>query len=55
VHFPTEGGPGAELASRGQYSGHADFFNDWTPKELKRLINVCIKTGVECTAKQAAG
>jgi hypothetical protein len=55
VHYPTVGGPGVALASGGQYSGHADFFNVWTPKELKRLIRVCIKTGVQCNAKQTAG
>lgn len=54
VHYPTAGGPGTSLASGGQYSGHADFFNDWLPKEQQRLINVCIKTGVQCNAKQSA-
>jgi hypothetical protein len=33
VHYPTTGGPGVALASGGQYSGHADFFN---PTELAR-------------------
>jgi hypothetical protein len=54
VHYPTVGGPGVALASGGQYSGHADFFNVWQPTELQRLIKVCIKTGVQCTAKQSA-
>jgi Domain of unknown function (DUF1996) len=55
VHYPTTGGPGVTLASGGQYSGHADFFNDWLPKEQRRLIQACIKNGVECNAKESAG
>ena len=55
VHYPTTGGPGVALASGGQYSGHADFFNAWNAKELQRLIRVCIRAGRQCTAKDAAG
>ena len=51
AHYPTTGGPTAELASVGQLSGHADFFNAWDPKELKRLIKTCIKAGLACNAK----
>ena len=55
VHYPTTGGPGVALASGGQYSGHADFFNAWNAKELRRLVRVCINAGRQCTAKDAAG
>ena len=54
VHYPTTGGPGVALASGGQYSGHADFFNAWNAKELRRLVRVCINAGRQCTAKDAA-
>lgn len=51
VRYPTTGGPGVTLASGGQYSGHADFFNVWVPKELKRLVKTCINPGITCDAK----
>ncbi|MGZ6978135.1 MAG: DUF1996 domain-containing protein [Acidimicrobiia bacterium] len=51
VRYPTTGGPTAELASGGQYSGHADFFNVWVPTELKRLVKTCINAGITCNAK----
>ncbi|HEY3725129.1 MAG TPA: DUF1996 domain-containing protein [Acidimicrobiia bacterium] len=51
VRYPTTGGATAELASGGQYSGHADFFNVWVPKELKRLVKTCINAGITCDAK----
>ena len=43
------------LSSGGQYSGHADFFNAWNAKELRRLVRVCINAGRQCNAKDAAG
>jgi Domain of unknown function (DUF1996) len=51
VRYPTTGGPDVTLASGGQYSGHADFFNVWVPKELKRLVKTCINAGLTCDAK----
>jgi hypothetical protein len=50
VRYPTTGGPTTELVSGGQYSGHADFFNVWVPKELKRLVKTCINAGITCDA-----
>ena len=52
VHYPTTGGPGVVLASGGQYSGHADFFNAWVPKELQHLVTVCINAGRRCNARR---
>ena len=52
VHYPTTGGPGVALASGGQYSGHADFFNAWEPKELQRLVRTCINAGRICNARR---
>jgi uncharacterized protein DUF1996 len=40
--YPTAGGPDVELASMGQYSGHADFFNAWNERALTRLVNRCL-------------
>jgi Domain of unknown function (DUF1996) len=51
VHYPTIGGPGVALASGGQYSGHADFFNAWVPTGLRRLVKTCINAGITCNAK----
>jgi hypothetical protein len=50
VHYPTTGGPGVALASGGQYSGHADFFNVWNARELRRLVRQCINAGRICDA-----
>jgi Domain of unknown function (DUF1996) len=52
VHYPTTGGPGVALASGGQYSGHADFFNAWVPSELQKLVSTCINTGRKCSARR---
>ena len=51
VRYPTTGGPTAALASGGQFSGHADFFNVWVPSELRRLVKTCINAGITCDAK----
>jgi hypothetical protein len=53
VHYPSTGGPGVALASGGQYSGHADFFNAWNAKELRRLVHRCINAGRVCTARES--
>jgi len=53
VHYPTTGGPGVALASGGQYSGHADFFNAWNAKELQRLVHRCINAGRVCDARDS--
>jgi hypothetical protein len=55
VHYPTTGGPGVALASGGQYSGHADFFNAWNAKELQRLVGRCINAGRVCNARDSSG
>jgi hypothetical protein len=52
VHYPTTGGTGVALASGGQYSGHADFFNAWEPTELQRLVKTCINAGRLCNARR---
>jgi Domain of unknown function (DUF1996) len=52
VHYPTTGGPGVALASGGQFSGHADFFNAWVPSELHRLVKTCINAGKICKAQR---
>jgi hypothetical protein len=43
VHYPVPGGRTAELASGGQFTGHADFLNAWNQAELasrvKRYLN----------------
>ncbi len=53
VHYPSAGGPGVALASGGQYSGHADFFNAWNAKELRRLVHRCINAGRTCNARES--
>jgi hypothetical protein len=46
--YPTRGGEGFSLASGGQYSAHADFFNAWNPGQLKKLVNGCLNALVHC-------
>jgi hypothetical protein len=46
--YPTLGGDDFSLASGGQYSAHADFFNAWNPGELKKLVNGCLNALVHC-------
>jgi hypothetical protein len=48
VRYPSAGGPGLTLASGGQDSGHADFFNTWNQAELQRLVNVCLNALRHC-------
>jgi hypothetical protein len=48
VRYPTKGGSGFALASGGQFSGHADFFNAWTQKTLEQLVNTCLDGAGAC-------
>jgi hypothetical protein len=46
--YPVAGGADVELASMGQYSGHADFFNAWNQGTLERLVNGCLNRLRHC-------
>lgn len=48
VRYPSAGGAGLALASGGQYSGHADFFNTWNQMRLERLVNGCLNALRHC-------
>jgi hypothetical protein len=50
IQYPAAGGAGAELASGGQFSGHADFFNAWQQPELRRLVDYCLNALRTCGA-----
>ena len=41
VRYPLTRGDGVTLASGGQFSGHADFFNAWDRRALERLVDEC--------------
>ena len=41
VRYPITSGDGVALASGGQLSGHADFFNAWDQQALERLVDAC--------------
>jgi hypothetical protein len=41
IRYPIAGGPDVALASGGQFSGHADFFNTWDQRALTRLVDDC--------------
>jgi Domain of unknown function (DUF1996) len=46
--YPTQGSEGLTLASGGQFSAHADFFNAWRPGQLRKLVNGCLNALVHC-------
>jgi len=48
VRYPTAGGAGLTLASGGQFSGHADFFNAWNQAALERLVTGCLNALRHC-------
>jgi len=39
IGYPVSGGASAELASGGQFSGHADFVNAWNQRALAALVD----------------
>ena len=46
--YPTTGGAGVTLASGGQFSGHADFFNAWRQSDLQSLVDGCLNALRHC-------
>jgi Domain of unknown function (DUF1996) len=46
--YPITGGSGVTLASGGQYSAHADFFNAWRQSTLTSLVNGCLNALRHC-------
>jgi hypothetical protein len=41
VRYPIDRGAGVELASGGQITAHADFYNAWNQRFLERLVASC--------------
>jgi hypothetical protein len=41
IRYSLTDGRDVELASGGQLTGHADFFNAWDERTLKRLVDTC--------------
>ena len=41
IRYPIRDGRGVSLASGGQLTGHADFFNAWNQRALERLVDEC--------------
>ena len=49
VAYPTTGpGHHLSLASGGEYSGHADFFNAWDEAKLATEVSDCLNRGIVC-------
>ena len=46
--YAITGGAGVTLASGGQYSAHADFFNGWRQGTLVSLVNRCLNALRHC-------
>lgn len=51
MQYPVAGGPGVELSSMGQLSGHADFVNAWQQAELARLVDYCLNALRVCGSR----
>lgn len=49
AHYPITGEPGSiTLASGGQYSSHADFFNGWDQAFLNKAVIQCLNAQMRC-------
>jgi hypothetical protein len=48
ARYASTGGAGFVLASGGQYSGHADFFNAWNQQALQGLVTGCLNALRHC-------
>ncbi len=48
IRYPSAGGPGLQLSSGGQFSGHADFFNAWDQSALQQLVDGCLNALRHC-------
>ena len=48
LRYPVTGAGKVELASVGQFSAHADFFNAWNQGELNRLVDGCLNALRHC-------
>jgi hypothetical protein len=46
--YPANGTGKVEVASMGQYSGHADFVNSWDQAALTRLVEYCLNSLRPC-------
>ena len=46
--YPIAGGAGVTLASGGQLSAHADFFNAWRQSDLQSLVDGCLNALRHC-------
>ena len=46
--YPVTGGPDTELASMGQLTAHADFFNAWDQQVLTSLVDGCLNALRHC-------
>jgi hypothetical protein len=48
IRYPVNGAGSVEVASRGQYSGHADFVNAWDEAALTQLVDYCLNALRHC-------
>lgn len=52
IRYPVPGGGRVEVASMGQYSGHADFVNAWDQRALESLVEYCLNLLRPCGTKR---
>jgi hypothetical protein len=51
IRYPVSGSGRVEVASAGQFSGHADFVNAWDQAALTRLVDYCLNALRPCGTK----
>jgi hypothetical protein len=52
IRYPVGGAGRVEVASMGQFSGHADFVNAWDQEALTRLVDYCLNALRPCGTKR---
>jgi hypothetical protein len=53
IRLPFHDGRHVRLSSGKPYTMHADFWNAWKQRALRRLVDKCIHAGIECPSFEA--
>jgi hypothetical protein len=53
ITYPIHDGTAITLATGAPHTMHADFFNAWNQRVLRRLVRRCLHAGIECTSFEA--
>jgi hypothetical protein len=53
IRLPFHNGRRVHLSSGPFYTMHADFWNAWKQRRLRRLVDRCLHGGIECPSFEA--